>query len=175
MQKDLRLAVKEYMRKRNTATSKRSPRSGKDDSKKLSKYIVLFGCGLILISGFFFAARQHFAAMDYGIKNSRLRKQIDDLKAEKQRLLFARELSVSPNEIKRSAEKAGLFGSRRENAAAPRLASTGPDMRMTSSSRDSEPTIIRTGSVQPTAPQTQKAVQRIERTDNKAKIAVSSE
>jgi hypothetical protein len=46
--------------------------------------------------------------MDYGMKNSRLRKQIDELQAEKRRLLLAREVSLSPMELKKAVKKAGF-------------------------------------------------------------------
>src|SRR5687768_8853796 len=71
-------------------------------------YALMIVCVLTLVAGFFFAGRQHFSSMDYGIKNSRLRKQIDALEAEKRRLLLAREISLSPNEIKKAARKSGL-------------------------------------------------------------------
>ena len=65
-------------------------------------------CAVILAAGFFLAARQHFMSMEIGIKNSDMRKQLDDLEAEKRRLLFAREVAYSPDEIKRSALKIGF-------------------------------------------------------------------
>jgi hypothetical protein len=65
-------------------------------------------CGCILAVGFFFAARQHFTSMDFGIKNSRLRKQLEDLESENRRLLLAREIAFSPSEIKKSARNKGL-------------------------------------------------------------------
>ncbi len=65
-------------------------------------------CGLLLVGGFFFAARQHFAAMDFGIKNSKLKKQLEDLEDEKRRLVLAKEFAISPAEIKKAAKKFGL-------------------------------------------------------------------
>jgi len=79
--------------------------------------------GAIIVSGFFFAARQHFLSWDYGMKNSRLRKQLDDLETEKRRLLLARENSSSPTEVKRSAKKLGLFDTLSEVVPRPELAS----------------------------------------------------
>ena len=66
------------------------------------------GCGLILVVGFFFAARQHFSSIDFGIKNSRLRKQIEELEGSKRRLILAKEIALSPAEIKKAAQKIGL-------------------------------------------------------------------
>ncbi len=65
-------------------------------------------CGLILVGGFFFAARQHFSSIDFGIKNSRLRKQIEELEGSKRRLVLAKEIALSPAEIKKAAQKIGL-------------------------------------------------------------------
>ena len=167
------LAIGSNMQKRNRAAKTRPRKSVEDGSKRSSKYFALFGCGLLLMSGFFFAARQHFASMDYGIKNSRLRKQLDDLKAEKQRLLFTRELSLSPNEIKKSAERAGLYGPRTDDRVTPKLASVTRNSKIAPSAADEEPTIIKTVSVQPTAPRTQKAVDRFKRTDKLSKSVLA--
>ena len=65
-------------------------------------------CGLILVIGFFSAARQHFSSIDFGIKNSRLRKQIEELESSKRRLILAKEIALSPAEIKKAAQKIGL-------------------------------------------------------------------
>lgn len=65
-------------------------------------------CGMFLVVGFFGAARQHFASIDYGIKNSKMRKQIEELEADKRRLLLAKEMTLSPAEIKKSAKKMGF-------------------------------------------------------------------
>ena len=65
-------------------------------------------CGLILVVGFFFAARQHFSSIDFGIKNSKLRKQIEELESSKRRLILAKEIALSPAEIKKAAQKIGL-------------------------------------------------------------------
>jgi hypothetical protein len=55
-------------------------------------------CACILAAGFFYAARQHFSTIDLGLKNSKLRKQIEDLESERRRLVLAREVSLSPVE-----------------------------------------------------------------------------
>ena len=65
-------------------------------------------CGTILVTGFFFAGKLHFSSMDYGIRNSKLRKQLDELESEKRRLLLSREISLSPAELLRSARKIGF-------------------------------------------------------------------
>lgn len=65
-------------------------------------------CGLILATGFFYAARQHFFSMDYGIRNSALRGRIDELRSRNRRLLLTREIALTPAEIKSAARKIGL-------------------------------------------------------------------
>ena len=56
---------------------------------------------MFLVAGFFGAARQHFSSIDYGIKNSKLRQQVEELEAENRRLL-------SPGEIKKFAKGFGM-------------------------------------------------------------------
>lgn len=65
-------------------------------------------CACIVAAGFFFAARQHFNAMEYGIKNSKLRDQLRNLETEKRRLELAREVAVSPMSIRKAARELGL-------------------------------------------------------------------
>ena len=73
------------------------------------RYILLtLTCGMILIVGFFFAARQHFSSIDYGIKNSKLKKQIEELETDKRQLTLAKEIALTPSEIKKAAQKIGL-------------------------------------------------------------------
>jgi hypothetical protein len=64
--------------------------------------------GVFLVGGFFVAARSHFASIDFGIKNSNLKKQLEDLEAEKRRLIWLKETALSPSEIKKAAKKLGL-------------------------------------------------------------------
>ena len=71
-------------------------------------YSLLFVSLLIIVTGFFFAGRQHFSSWDYSMKNSRLRKQVDELETEKRRLQIAREVAMSPNQIKLVAKKYGM-------------------------------------------------------------------
>jgi hypothetical protein len=87
-----------------TTTNNPGPR--KSISWKYSALTVV--CGTILVSGFFFAARQHFSSMDYGIRNSRLRRQLDELESEKRRLLLNREISLSPSELMKAARRIGF-------------------------------------------------------------------
>lgn len=70
--------------------------------------LTTLACGLCLVAGFFGAARQHFSSMDYGIKNSKLRKQVEELETEKRQLLLSKEIALSPGEIKKSAKQFGM-------------------------------------------------------------------
>ncbi|MEO5858430.1 MAG: hypothetical protein ABIR33_05715 [Pyrinomonadaceae bacterium] len=72
-------------------------------------YVLLtIACAAFLATGFFFAARQHFAAMDLGMKNSTLRKQIEEMEGQKRQLVLAREIVRSPAEMKRIASNKGF-------------------------------------------------------------------
>ncbi|MEZ5345109.1 MAG: hypothetical protein R2681_06075 [Pyrinomonadaceae bacterium] len=71
------------------------------------KYCILtLVCGLIFVAGFFMAARLHFSSIDYGFKNSKLRKELDKLDNEKRRLVLEREMALSS--ISKTAEKIGF-------------------------------------------------------------------
>lgn len=70
--------------------------------------LTTLACGLFLVAGFFGAARQHFASMDLGFKNSELRKQLTKLEDENRRLMLSKEIALSPGEIKKSAQKIGM-------------------------------------------------------------------
>ena len=65
-------------------------------------------CACVVAVGFFFAARQHFTSMDYSIKNSKLREQLQNLETEKRRLLLAREVASSPLAIRKAANALGM-------------------------------------------------------------------
>src|SRR3954468_22313342 len=97
------------MRKRNQSKGRRR-----------RTWPAIAACVTVLVCGFFFAARQHFSSMDFGMKNSRLRKQIDDLESEKRRLLLAREVSLSATELKKAATRAKITVG---DTIAPELAS----------------------------------------------------
>ncbi len=85
----------------------------------LSYLIVLVICGCIIAAGFLLAARQHFVSMDLGMKNSKLRKQLDDLETEQRRLILAREVALSPKEITRTARDLGFVDTLEQALAVP--------------------------------------------------------
>jgi hypothetical protein len=45
--------------------------------------------------------------MEFGLQNSKLRRQVDQLESEKRRLLVSREISMSPGELRKAAKRAG--------------------------------------------------------------------
>src|SRR5690242_14759006 len=71
-------------------------------------YIAAVICCAVMVAGFFFAARQHFSSMEYGLQNSRLRRELDELQAEKRRLLLSREITLTPAELKKAVRRVGF-------------------------------------------------------------------
>ena len=145
------------------------------EPRRWRTYSMIFVCLAVLASGFFFAARQHFASMDYGMRNSRLRKQIDDLEAEKRRLILARENSMSPVEIKKAAKKAGLVTSDGD-AMLAQVASTTKEKAVppTAATATTKPMIVRTASVA-AVPPTMNADMRSERIVKQVKKALGTD
>lgn len=85
-------------------------RNADTEPRRWRTYFLIGICSTLILSGFFFAGRQHFSSMDYGMRNSKMRNQIVQLEAEKRRLVLAREVSLSPAEIRKAARKAGIIG-----------------------------------------------------------------
>jgi hypothetical protein len=137
---------------------------------------MIFICGAVIASGFFFAARQHFASMDYGMRNSRLRKQVDDLEAEKRRLILARENSKSPTEIKKSARKAGLVTESEATATVAQVASTTKEKAVppTRATAEAKPMIVKTSSVAAVQPTMTAELVRPERIVKQVKKALGT-
>ncbi len=97
------------MRKRNLPQTKTAKKIKRESGSIPWRYTLLtLFCALFLVAGFFFAARQHFSSIEYGIKNSKLRKQLDELEGEKRRLILEKEIALSPAEIKKAAKKIGM-------------------------------------------------------------------
>lgn len=96
------------MRKRNLPKTRNSKVSRQRDPIPWTYCLLTTVCGLLLVAGFFYAARSHFSSMDYAMKNAELRKQIEELKSETRRLKLSKEIALSPAEIKKAAEKLGL-------------------------------------------------------------------
>ena len=97
-------------------------------------------CACVVAVGFFFAARQHFTSMDYGLKNSKLRDQLQNLETEKRRLLLAREVATSPMAIRKAARSVGM----RESAEVAAVAISSKVEAPNKVSERTDGTIIRT-------------------------------
>ena len=78
------------------------------DMRALSRLALLLFSGLILASGFVFAAQQHFAAIEYGYKSEGLRRERERLLEEKQQLTLKREQAFAPARLAVEACELGL-------------------------------------------------------------------
>lgn len=78
------------------------------DLRALSRLALLLFSGLILASGFVFAAQQHFAAVDYGYKSEALRLERVKLLEERQHLMLKREQAFAPAQLATQARELGL-------------------------------------------------------------------
>jgi hypothetical protein len=94
---------------RRVPAQQRNSRVHRDrDARALSRLGSLLFCGLILAGGFVFAARQHFAAIDYGYKSEVLRSERERLIEEKQQLMLKREQAFAPARLALEARALGL-------------------------------------------------------------------
>lgn len=78
------------------------------DWPALRRLALLLLCGLLLSGGFVFAARQHFAAVNFGYQNEALRREQAELLEEQHRLLLERERLVAPARLETAAREIGL-------------------------------------------------------------------
>lgn len=78
------------------------------DLPALSRLALLLCCGLILAGGFVFAARQHFAAVQYGYQSEELRRERDRLLQEQQHLMLQKEQAFAPARLEFEARELGL-------------------------------------------------------------------
>lgn len=78
------------------------------DFRALSRLVFLLCCGLVLAVGFVFAARQHFAAVQFGYESESLRHEQQHLLAEQQRLLLEKEQAAAPARLESAARQLGL-------------------------------------------------------------------
>ena len=93
---------------KTTIPSASITRPQRSQSTNWQYYTVATVCCAVLVAGFFFAARQHFSSMEYGLQNSKLRRQLDELQSEKRRLLLNREVAISPAELKKAVRRVGF-------------------------------------------------------------------
>jgi len=78
------------------------------DVSALSRLALLLFCGLVLAGGFVFAAKQHFAAVQYGYQNESLRNERKRLLEENQRLSLEMERAIAPDKLGPAARRLGL-------------------------------------------------------------------
>lgn len=78
------------------------------DVTALSRLAMLLFCGLILAGGFVFAAKQHFAAVQFGYDHEALRNERKHLIEENQRLALEKERATAPDKLEPAARKLGL-------------------------------------------------------------------
>jgi len=117
---------------RRVPSTQRNSKIHRDrDLRALSRLALLLFCGLVLASGFVFAAQQHFAAVAYGYKSEGLRRERERLLEEKQHLLLQKEQAYAPARLATQARELGLkplvasqVGT--QNASSPRQLSLAP-------------------------------------------------
>ena len=78
------------------------------DVTALSRLALLLFCGLVLAGGFVFAAKQHFAAVQYGYQSESLRNERKRLIEDNQRLSLERETVSAPAKLEPAARTLGL-------------------------------------------------------------------
>lgn len=78
------------------------------DGRALSRLALLLFCGLVLASGFVFAARQHFAAVQYGYQSESLRQERAKLVEEQQHLLLKKQQAFAPARLQSEGIGLGL-------------------------------------------------------------------
>jgi cell division protein FtsL len=78
------------------------------DVTALSRLALLLFCGAVLAGGFVFAAKQHFAAVQYGYKSESLRTERKKLIEDNQRLALEMEKASAPQKLEPKARELGL-------------------------------------------------------------------
>ena len=78
------------------------------DGQALYRLALLLFCALILASGFVFAARQHFAAVQYGYSSEALRLERIKLMEEQQYLLLKKQQAYDPARLQSQGIGLGL-------------------------------------------------------------------
>ncbi|CAN5585724.1 hypothetical protein BH10ACI2_BH10ACI2_10920 [soil metagenome] len=138
------------MIKRNQPQKQKGKLKKTGQPRRWPTFVLMGACGVVLLSGFFLAGRQHFASMDIGMKNSRLRRQIDELEGEKRRLLLGREVALSPAEIKKAVKKIGLTDALSTEGQVAQVAATTKDKAVPPVPAQTKPMIVKTASVSAT-------------------------
>lgn len=149
------------MKRRTRTTTHKSRRKTGSGQLTWKFYTVATACVILLLGSLLFAARNQFASITFGFKNAELRKNLEDLQAEKRRLTLDKEKAISPAEISRAAQKLGFTQMTANNIEAvqtrPEVAkNTKPGAApatMVASLKDSAPAkkVAKTGLVTPSA------------------------
>jgi Na+-transporting NADH:ubiquinone oxidoreductase subunit NqrC len=71
-------------------------------------FLLSITCAVILATGFFYAAKQHFASVDYSMRNSDMRKAKEKLEAQHIKLNVERERAAAPATVEKAGLKMGL-------------------------------------------------------------------
>lgn len=164
------------MNKRNqTRPARVRAKQEQSSSSRVRTYLLMFVCASTLVCGFFFAARQHFSSMDFGMKNSRLRKQLDELESEKRRLLLAREISLSPSEIKKAAKKTGLMTSAPTQSEVAQVVSTTKEKAIPPQVSEAKSMVVKTAAVSPVQTATTASYIKTDKAGKQAKPKTSND
>lgn len=78
------------------------------DKDAFARLGLLFMVGLVLASGFVYAGRQHFAALNYGYETETLRRERDQLAEAQRRLVLQRNEAESPVRLEEAAKRLGM-------------------------------------------------------------------
>ncbi len=95
--------MKRFPEYQRNATIRRSR-----DTTALSRLTLLLFCGVVLAGGFVFAAKQHFAAVQYGYESETLRRERRALFEDQQRLYLEKEKASAPSRLAPAARRLGL-------------------------------------------------------------------
>lgn len=146
-------------------------------SARWRMYFVIAVCIALLVAGFFFAGQQHFSSIDFGMKNSRLRRQIEDLEAEKRRLMLVREMSLAPAEIRKAATKSGMAADADVPKQAERVSAVVKEKPrpLAPAAPAAPPLVQKTASVTPAPRAVPAAEQRPDRSARQVKKALAGE
>ena len=94
--------------RKHPSNQRKSKVNRERDLRVLSRLGLLLFCGLVLAGGFVFAAKQHFAAVQYGYKSESLRRERERLVEEQQQLMLKREQASAPARLELAARELGL-------------------------------------------------------------------
>jgi len=163
------------MSKRDRHVTVRSKADAKaaEQPRRMRTFFFIAFCGLLLVSGFFLAGRQHFSSMDYGMRNSTLRRQVDQLEAEKRRLQLARETQLSPAELKKAAKKAGVVDV--VPVSAVTLPAPTKEIAGAQQAAEEKPLVIKTAAVSAAKPVAEKAEVRTNQPERQRKVTTAAE